>query len=73
MAKKVYFHGCKIIEDVFKQLDSEFKSAGELIFAGYSAGAIGLGFNADLIKKYKNPKLIVDSFWLDKESRVRAH
>ena len=52
-----------------KQLDSEFKSAGELIFAGYSAGAIGLGFNADLIKKYKNPKLIVDSFWLDKESR----
>ena len=67
--KKVYFHGRKIIEDVFKQLDSEFKSAGELIFAGYSAGAIGLGFNADLIKKYKNPKLIVDSFWLDKESR----
>ena len=41
----------------------------DLVFAGYSAGAIGLGFNSDLIKKYKNPKVIVDSFWLDSESR----
>ena len=67
--KKVYFHGCKIVEDVFRQLDSEFKSAKELIFVGYSAGAIGLDFNSDLIKKYKDPKIIVDSFWLDTESR----
>ena len=70
--KKVYFHGRKIVEDVFNQMDADFKSANELVFAGYSAGAIGLGFNSDLIKKYKNPKVIVDSFWLDSESlRVR--
>ena len=70
--KKVYFHGRKIVEDVFNQMHEEFKSANELVFAGYSAGAIGLGFNSDLIKKYKNPKVIVDSFWLDSESlRVR--
>ena len=31
---------------------------------------IDTGLNKiNLIKKYKNPKLIVDSFWLDKESR----
>ena len=46
-------------------MHGEFKSANELVFAGYSAGAVGLGFNSDLIKKYKNPKVIVDSFWLD--------
>ena len=67
--KKVYFHGRKIVVDIFKQLDSKFKSAGKLVFAGYSAGSIGLGFNSDLIKKYKNPKVIADSFWLDTESR----
>ena len=67
--KNVYFHGRKIIEDIFAQLDDEFKSANELVFAGYSAGAIALGFNADLIANYDNPKLIVDSFWLDTESR----
>ena len=53
--KKVYFHGRKIVEDVFNQMDGKFKNATELVFAGYSAGAIGLGFNSDLIKKYKNP------------------
>ena len=67
--KKVYFHGRKIVEDVFTQLDAKFKSSDKLIFAGYSAGAIGLGFNSDLIAQYKNSKVIADSFWLDKESR----
>lgn len=67
--RKVYFHGRKIVEDVFNQMDADFRSANDLVFAGYSAGAIGLGFNSDLIKKYKNPKVIVDSFWLDSESR----
>ena len=45
--KKVYFHGRKIVEDVFNQMDGNFKSANELVFAGYSAGAIALGFNSD--------------------------
>ena len=67
--KKVYFHGRKIVEDIFRQLDDDFKSANQLVFAGYSAGAVGLGFNADLIAQYDNPKIIVDSFWLDTESR----
>lgn len=67
--EKVYFHGRKIVEDVFSQMDGDFKSANQLVFAGYSAGAIGLGFNADLIAQYDNPKIIVDSFWLDTESR----
>lgn len=67
--KKIYFHGRKIVEDVFKQLDDEFKYANDLVFAGYSAGAIGLGLNADLIAQYDNPKIILDSFWLDTESR----
>ena len=67
--ENVYFHGRNIVEDVFAQLNGEFKSADELVFAGYSAGAVGLGLNADLIAQYDNPKIIIDSFWLDAESR----
>ncbi len=66
--KKVYFHGRYIIEDIFNQYDERFKKADKLIFAGYSAGSLALGLNVDLIKRYENPYIIADSFWLDAES-----
>ncbi len=66
--KKVYFHGRYIIEDIFNQYDEKFKKADKLIFAGYSAGSLALGLNVDLIKRYENPYIIADSFWLDAES-----
>ena len=66
--KKVYFHGRYIIEDIFNQYDEKFKKADKLIFAGYSAGSLAVGLNVDLIKRYENPYIIVDSFWLDAES-----
>ncbi|MDA9713875.1 pectinacetylesterase family protein [Alphaproteobacteria bacterium] len=66
--KKVYFHGRYIIEDIFNQYDENFKKADKLIFAGYSAGSLALGLNVDLIKRYENPYIIADSFWLDAES-----
>ncbi len=66
--KKVYYHGRYIVEDIFDQFDSKFISADRLVFSGHSAGALALGFNADLISKYKNPFIIPDSFWLDSES-----
>ena len=65
---KVYFHGRYIIEDIFKQYNDKFKDAEKLVFAGYSAGSLALGLNVDLIKKYKDPYIITDSFWLDAES-----
>ena len=66
--KKVYFHGRFILEDIFNQYDEKFKKADKLIFAGYSAGSLALGLNVDLIKRYENPYIIADSFWLDAES-----
>ncbi len=66
--KKVYYHGRYIIEDIFNQYDEKFKNADKLVFAGYSAGSLALGLNIDLIKKYKDPYLITDSWWLDAES-----
>ena len=66
--KKVYFHGRYIIKDIFNQYDEKFKKADKLIFAGYSAGSLALGLNVDLIKRYENPYIIADSFWLDAES-----
>ena len=66
--KKVYYHGRYIIEDIFNQYDEKFKNADKLVFAGYSAGSLALGLNVDLIKKYGNPFIIADSFWLDAES-----
>ena len=66
--KKVYFHGRYILEDIFNQYDEKFKKADKLIFAGYSAGSLALGLNVDLIKRYENPYIIADSFWLDAES-----
>ena len=65
----VFFHGRLIVEDVLNQMRMELMNAETLIFAGSSAGAIGLGFNADLISEFPDPYLIVDSFWLDTESR----
>ena len=68
----VPFKGRIIFEDIIAQHKSQFSAADSLIFAGYSAGAIGLGFNADLIAQFEKARLILDSFWLDSESlRVR--
>ena len=66
--KTVYFHGRKIVENVIDLHKDQLAGADRLVFAGYSAGAIGLGFNADLIAQFKDPYVIADSFWLDAES-----
>ena len=63
--KTVKFHGRKIFEDIFSQYDSTFAAADSLVIAGYSAGSIGIGFNADLIAKYDHAFVVADSFWLD--------
>ena len=65
----VYYHGRYIIKNIFDMMNESFAASENLIFAGYSAGAIALGLNSDLIAQYKNSKVIVDSFWLDAESR----
>ena len=66
--KTVKFHGRKIFEDIFSQYDTTFASADSLVIAGYSAGSIGIGFNADLIARYEHAFVVADSFWLDTES-----
>ena len=66
--KTVYFHGRKIVENVIDLHKDQLAGADRLVFAGYSAGSIGLGFNADLIAQFKDPYVIADSFWLDAES-----
>lgn len=65
----IYFQGRAIVADVLSQLASELTAAERIVFGGSSAGAIGLGFNADLIAQFDDPYLLVDSFWLDPESR----
>ncbi len=66
----VYFRGRAIVKDIIGQLAPELSSASRVVFGGSSAGAIGLGYNADLIAQFDDPYLLVDSFWLDTESRA---
>jgi hypothetical protein len=66
--KTVYFHGRKIVENVIDLHKEQLAGADKLVFAGYSAGSIALGFNADLIAQFDDPYVIADSFWLDPES-----
>ena len=66
--ENIYYHGRYIVEDIFNKFDKRFNSANKLVFAGHSAGALALGFNVDLISKYKDPYIIPDSFYLDEES-----
>jgi len=66
--KTVYFHGRRIVENIIDIHRDQLAGADRLVFAGYSAGSVGLGFNADLIAQFKDPYVIADSFWLDAES-----
>ena len=66
---EVPFRGRVIVEDVIKKIDKELKNADEVMFLGYSAGAIGIGFHAKTIGKYKNVRVLVDSFWVDDETK----
>ena len=65
--KTVYFYGRKIVENVIDLHKDQLAEADKLVFAGYSAGSIALGFNADLIAQFDDPYVIADSFWLDAE------
>lgn len=67
--KTVQFRGRAIIESIFEEMADEFKNADELLVAGYSAGAIGIGFNADLIGQYGNARVVPDGFWFDKATK----
>ena len=49
--KTVYFHGRKIVENVI-ELHKDQLAGADRLPAGYSAGAIALGFNADLIAQF---------------------
>ena len=66
---EVPFRGRVIVEDVIKKIDKKLRSADEVMFLGYSAGAIGIGFHAKTIGKYKNVRVLVDSFWVDDETK----
>ena len=66
---EVPFRGRVIVEDVIKKIDKKLKNADEVMFLGYSAGAIGIGFHAKTIGKYKNVRVLVDSFWVDDETK----
>ena len=52
-----------------EKIDKKLKNADEVMFLGYSAGAIGIGFHAKTIGKYKNVRVLVDSFWVDDETK----
>ncbi len=65
--KEIPFKGRVIVNDVIDQLDEQLKKADDIIFLGYSAGAIGIGFHAERIGHYKNVRVLVDSFWFDEE------
>ena len=67
--KEVPFKGRVIVNDVIDQIDQQLKSADEVMFLGFSAGAIGIGFHAERIGEYKNVRVLVDSFWVDDETR----
>ena len=67
--KEVPFRGRVIVEDVIKKIDKKLMNADEVMFLGYSAGAIGIGFHAKAIGKYKNVRVLVDSFWVDQETK----
>jgi hypothetical protein len=70
--KTVYFHGRKIVENIIDIHKNQLAGADRLVFAGYSAGSLALGFNADLIAQFDAPYVVSDSFWLEPESlRVR--
>ena len=66
---EVPFRGRVIVEDVIKKIDKKLMNADEVMFLGYSAGAIGIGFHAKTIGKYKNVRVLVDSFWVDDETK----
>ena len=66
---EVPFRGRVIVEDIIKKIDKKLKNADEVMFLGYSAGAIGIGFHAKTIGKYKNVRVLVDSFWVDDETK----
>lgn len=66
---EIPFRGRVIVEDVIKKIDKKLKNADEVMFLGYSAGAIGIGFHAKTIGKYKNVRVLVDSFWVDDETK----
>ena len=67
--KEIPFKGRVIVNDVIDQIDQQLKSADEVMFLGFSAGAIGIGFHAERIGEYKNVRVLVDSFWVDDETR----
>ena len=60
--KEIPFKGRVIVNDVLDQLNDQLKEADEIIFLGYSAGAIGIGFHAERIGQYNNVRVLVDSF-----------
>ena len=66
--KEIPFKGRVIVNDVLDQLNEQLKEADEIIFLGYSAGAIGIGFHAERIGRYNNARVLVDSFWFDEET-----
>ena len=67
--QNVPFKGRRIVEGVINDLTSEFNMASDIIFAGFSAGAVGLGFNADLFARFENSRVLSDSLWYDARNR----
>jgi len=67
--KKVPFKGRKIVEAVVSILSNYIKPSDELIVAGFSAGAHGIGYNLDLFSeiKAKRTRYVFDGGWLTQD------
>ena len=67
--KKVPFKGRKIVEAVVSILSNYIKPSDELIVAGFSAGAHGIGYNLDLFSEIiaKRTRYVFDGGWLTQD------
>ena len=65
--KSVPFKGRMIVKALVEDLSTYMDESDEVIIGGYSAGAIGTGFNLDLFESLppQKKRYVFDSFWLD--------
>ena len=63
--KQVPFKGRRIVQGLIDDLRIKLNAASDIIFAGYSAGSVALGYNADLFAQFENSRVLSDSWWSD--------
>jgi hypothetical protein len=63
--KQVPFKGRRIVQGLIDDLRIKLNAASDIIFAGFSAGSVALGYNADLFAQFENSRVLSDSWWSD--------